>query len=159
MLINITNDCVWGIGETAQVANSSGAVQVITPSDGGPADKAGIESKDVLLSINGKSTKGLSLYDAGDLLQGVEGSEVRPQRALAVRMIHHRDLLRACISTKSCLWNRALLASSRQVSSPLASLCGPNAAGLWARKILLVIRKKVCSNPYWPPCACSTTST
>lgn len=56
---------------------------MITPSDGGPADKAGIESKDVLISINGKTTKGLSLYDAGDLLQGAEGSEVILHTAFA----------------------------------------------------------------------------
>lgn len=50
--------------------------QVVTPSPGGPADKAGIKSRDVVVSIDGKPTTGLSLYDAGDMLQGGEGSQV-----------------------------------------------------------------------------------
>lgn len=50
--------------------------QVITPSPGGPADKAGIQPRDAVLAIDGKPTAGLSLYDAGDLLQGPEGSQV-----------------------------------------------------------------------------------
>lgn len=50
--------------------------QVITPSAGGPADRAGIEPRDALVAIGDVATEGLTLYEAGDLLQGPEGSEV-----------------------------------------------------------------------------------
>ena len=52
------------------------AVQVVTPASGGPADKAGVKSRDIVEAIDGRPTKGLSLYDAGDMLQGGEGSQV-----------------------------------------------------------------------------------
>jgi len=51
-------------------------LQVITPSADGPAEKAGIQPRDVVVKIDGKATAGLSLYDAGELLQGAEGSQV-----------------------------------------------------------------------------------
>lgn len=52
------------------------AEQVVTPAPDGPADKAGVKSRDVVVSIDGKPTTGLSLYDAGDMLQGGDGSQV-----------------------------------------------------------------------------------
>ena len=50
--------------------------QVITPSAGGPAERAGIEPKDVLLAIGDRPMENISLFEAGDLLQGTEGTEV-----------------------------------------------------------------------------------
>ena len=50
--------------------------QVVTPAPGGPAERAGLKSGDIIAAIDGKPTNGLSLYDAGDMLQGAEGSEV-----------------------------------------------------------------------------------
>ncbi|CAL5221069.1 g3193 [Coccomyxa viridis] len=51
-------------------------VVVITPSAGGPAERAGIEPQDVLLAIGDRPLQNVSLYEAGDLLQGTEGTEV-----------------------------------------------------------------------------------
>ena len=51
-------------------------VQVVTPAPGGPADRAGLQAGDIIVDIDGKPTNGASLYDAGDMLQGAEGSEV-----------------------------------------------------------------------------------
>jgi len=50
---------------------------VVTPSPGGPAERAGIAPRDALVAINGRPLAGLTLYDAGEMLQGPEGSEVR----------------------------------------------------------------------------------
>lgn len=36
---------------------------------GGPAEKAGVRAGDVIATISGTPTKGLSLYEASDLLQ------------------------------------------------------------------------------------------
>ena len=49
---------------------------MITPSAGGPAEKAGVEPRDVLLAIGERPVDNISLYEAGDLLQGTEGTEV-----------------------------------------------------------------------------------
>ena len=51
--------------------------QVITPSAGGPAERAGIAPRDTLVAIDERKLAGLTLYDAGEMLQGAEGSEVR----------------------------------------------------------------------------------
>lgn len=49
---------------------------MVTPLPNGPADKAGVRPGDVIAAVGGVPTKGLSLYEASDLLQGQEGSEV-----------------------------------------------------------------------------------
>lgn len=49
---------------------------MIAPSSGGPAEAAGVAPKDVLQAVDGVNTKGLSLFDVADLLQGPEGSQV-----------------------------------------------------------------------------------
>lgn len=49
---------------------------MVTPAPGGPADRAGLAAGDIIVAIDGKLTNGASLYDAGDMLQGAEGSEV-----------------------------------------------------------------------------------
>lgn len=51
-------------------------MQVITPSAGGPAERAGVAPRDVLLAIGERPTADMSLYEAGDLLQGLPGSQV-----------------------------------------------------------------------------------
>ena len=67
--------------------------QVITPSAGGPAEKAGIEPRDGLVAIDGKQTEGLSLYEAGDMLQGAEGSEVTFQSCILPSAAHGQEVL------------------------------------------------------------------
>jgi predicted metalloprotease with PDZ domain len=55
-------------------------IVVLTPTAGGPADKAGVKAGDVIVSVDGTPTKGLSLYDVSDLLQGEADSQVRYQQ-------------------------------------------------------------------------------
>ena len=50
---------------------------MITPSAGGAAARAGIKPQDVLVAIGDRPLQNISLYEAGDLLQGTEGTEVR----------------------------------------------------------------------------------
>ncbi|MDB4992254.1 MAG: ctpA [Parcubacteria group bacterium] len=56
--------------------NSSGALTVIAPLRGTPADKAGILAGDSLLAIDGKKTDGLSTDEAVKLIRGPKGSTV-----------------------------------------------------------------------------------
>ena len=58
--------------------------QVITPSSGGPAERAGIEPQDILIAIGDRPMQNVSLYEAGDLLQGTEGTEVRRYSGLCL---------------------------------------------------------------------------
>lgn len=74
-----TSGAVTGIGVEVSFASKRGAespLVVIAPAPGGPADRAGIRPGDEILSIDDQPTAELSLYAAGGLLQGAEGSEV-----------------------------------------------------------------------------------
>ncbi|XP_030459411.1 carboxyl-terminal-processing peptidase 2, chloroplastic [Syzygium oleosum] len=64
------------IGYPAGIDNSPAGLVVISATPGGPANRAGILSGDVLLAINNSSTETMGIYDAAEKLQGPEGSTV-----------------------------------------------------------------------------------
>lgn len=64
-----------GIG--AEVSSQDGNVIVVSPIKGSPAEKAGIQSKDVILSVNGESLQGLDLNEAVNKIRGPKGSEAK----------------------------------------------------------------------------------
>ncbi|GLU08261.1 hypothetical protein SLE2022_251840 [Rubroshorea leprosula] len=64
------------IGYPVGSEGSAAGLVVISAAAGGPADKAGILSGDVILEIDDKSTEGMGIYDAAERLQGPEGSSV-----------------------------------------------------------------------------------
>jgi len=64
-----------GVGLEVGV-DAGGFVRVITPIDDTPAKKAGLESGDLIIRLDGKSVKGMSLNDAVNKMRGPEGSKV-----------------------------------------------------------------------------------
>ncbi len=63
-----------GVG--MQVTSEDGYLIVITPIEGGPAEKAGIKPRDLILEIDGESTRGMVVQEAVNLLRGPKGSSV-----------------------------------------------------------------------------------
>jgi carboxyl-terminal processing protease len=60
----------------AAISKRFGYAAVIAVVPGGPADKAGIEGSDIIESIEGQSTRDMSLAEIADKLSGVPGSTV-----------------------------------------------------------------------------------
>ncbi|HEY1835454.1 MAG TPA: S41 family peptidase [Candidatus Saccharimonadales bacterium] len=69
------NNSFSGIGAELG-ADSSGNIEIIAPIDGSPAAKAGIKPKDVIATINGASTSGLSPDTAVNKIRGPAGTKV-----------------------------------------------------------------------------------
>ncbi|MCF6094553.1 S41 family peptidase [Microaerobacter geothermalis] len=61
-----------GIG--AEVTIKDGKVTIVAPFKDSPADKAGLKANDQILSVNGESIEGLSLYEAVLKIRGPKGS-------------------------------------------------------------------------------------
>ena len=59
-----------------EVELDEGFVRVVAPIDDTPAIRAGIESGDLIIKIDGESVKGMSLRDAVTLMRGEPGSEI-----------------------------------------------------------------------------------
>ena len=59
-----------------EVTQEEGFVKVISPMDGTPADKAGIQAGDYITHVNGESILGLTLDQAVDMMRGPIGSEI-----------------------------------------------------------------------------------
>jgi carboxyl-terminal processing protease len=72
---DFTNGAYDGIGIDIGV-DEDGGIIVVTPIDGSPAAKAGVQAGDAILSVDGTSTDGLDIDQAGDLLRGKPGSKV-----------------------------------------------------------------------------------
>ena len=75
-----------------------GYADVVSVLPGSPAEKAGIEPTDIFESIEGKSTRDMSLPEIRDLLQGTPGSNlnvsvVRARRAEPQKIVIARDLV------------------------------------------------------------------
>lgn len=75
---NELNNSFSGIG--AQLGkDSDGTIEVIAPIDGLPAAKAGVKAGDLVASINGVSTSGISVDDAVNKIRGPKGTKVTLQ--------------------------------------------------------------------------------
>jgi carboxyl-terminal processing protease len=66
-----------GVGIQLNQRESDGKIEVVTPIDGSPALKAGVQAGDILLKVNGQSVEGLKLTpDVLKLVKGPVGSPV-----------------------------------------------------------------------------------
>lgn len=68
------NSKITGIG--VNIASVSGKVQIINVMDGTPAQASNLQAGDIILDINGKDVKGLSLSDVANLVRGPENTLV-----------------------------------------------------------------------------------
>ena len=71
--VNTTGE-FGGLG--LEVGLENGFVKVISPLDDTPAQKAGIEAGDLIIKIDGKPVKGMTLNEAVDAMRGPKGSEI-----------------------------------------------------------------------------------
>jgi len=65
-----------GEGRKAKVNKDSLATYAVNPYEGKPAQKAGVQAGDRILSVDGKSTQGLSVSEVSNNLRGVPGTTV-----------------------------------------------------------------------------------
>src|SRR6266705_5402841 len=65
------------VGIGAELSQIASFPYVVAPMKGSPADEAGIRAGDIIEYIDGKATRDISLYDARQLLNGQQGSEVK----------------------------------------------------------------------------------
>jgi carboxyl-terminal processing protease len=73
------NGTFSGIG--AELGKDAGSIVVVSPITGYPAQKAGLKSKDVIVSIDDKPASGMTISQAVDSIRGPSGSTVKLQIA------------------------------------------------------------------------------
>ena len=71
-----TSGELTGVGIQISLDKDTKEIVVVSPIEGTPASRAGVQPKDVIVSIDGKSTKGMTTEDAVKLIRGKEGSQV-----------------------------------------------------------------------------------
>jgi len=82
----------------ATLSKRFGYAAVVSVIPGGPADKAGVDSGDIIEAIEGKSTRDMSLAEIDGILTGQPGSVVnvsvvRPRKAAPVKTAITRDVV------------------------------------------------------------------
>ena len=81
-----------GVGIQLSLDKETKELVVVSPIDGSPASRAGVQPKDVIVTIDGKPTKGMSTEEAVKLIRGKAGTTVkltlRRKGALILSLIH-----------------------------------------------------------------------
>src|SRR5579884_1351299 len=82
----------------AAISKRFGYASVVSVIPGGPADKAGLQDTDIIESIEGKSTREMSLAEIRSRLSGEQGSNVnlsvvRAQRSEPQKVVVTRDIV------------------------------------------------------------------
>ena len=75
-LTNQTAGEVSGVGIRLEVNEETKILTIVEPIDNSPAIRAGLQSGDHILAINGKPTKGMTVEDASSLIRGEVGTKV-----------------------------------------------------------------------------------
>ena len=65
-----TSGELTGVGIQISLDKDTKEILVVSPIEGTPASRAGVQPKDVIVSIDGKSTKGMTTEDAVKLIRG-----------------------------------------------------------------------------------------
>jgi len=65
-----------GVGIQLSLDKDTKELIVVSPIEGSPASRAGVQPKDVITAINGRSTKGMGTEDAVKLIRGKSGTDV-----------------------------------------------------------------------------------
>ncbi len=105
MRIDTTGE-LMGVGIQITLDEETKRIIVVSPIEGTPAYRAGVMANDIITSIDGKQTKGLSIEDAVKLIRGRKGSKVnlgliREGRFIQYELIRDRIAIRAVTSRKS----------------------------------------------------------
>jgi carboxyl-terminal processing protease len=66
-----------GVGIQLSLDKDTKELVVVSPIEGSPASRAGVQPRDVIVSIDGRSTKGMSTEDAVKLIRGKAGTSVK----------------------------------------------------------------------------------
>ena len=72
-----------------EVGQQDGLILVVTPIDDTPAQKAGIQAGDLIVSLDGEAVMGLSLNDAVEKMRGAPGTDI----TLEIRRKNEKELL------------------------------------------------------------------
>ncbi len=82
-----------------EITMESGLVKIITPIEGTPADKAGVQAGDYIVKIGNKQVKGMTLLDAVKLMRGKVGTSLeitvrRPEVENEIKFIITRAVIK-----------------------------------------------------------------
>jgi carboxyl-terminal processing protease len=96
--LNVSTTGEFG-GLGIEVTMDHGVVKVVTPIDDTPAEKAGVEAGDLIVKIDGKSVRGMTISDAVSLMRGKKGTPidltiVRPGESKPVQIHIVRDIIK-----------------------------------------------------------------
>jgi carboxyl-terminal processing protease len=84
-----------------EVGVEDGFIKVVSPIDDTPASRAGIEAGDLIIKIDGKPTKGMSMMDAVAQMRGKPGSDITLTLVREGGKPYDVKLTRAVIKVKS----------------------------------------------------------
>lgn len=100
-LTNQTSGELSGVGLRLEEDKENKAIKVVEPIENSPAIKAGIQVADQIVSIDGKSTKNMTVEEAAKLIRGQVGTEVTLQISRSGKGVFDVTMTRARIELQT----------------------------------------------------------